>query len=246
MKENKYDDKTFFEKYSSMDRSVKGLAGAGEWHELKRMLPDFCGKRVLDLGCGFGWHCMYAVDMGAVAVTGIDISENMLRVAREKTDSDKVQYMQLPIEDADFAENSYDIVISSLAFHYIENFDMICSKVSKFLTVNGSFVFSVEHPIFTAFGNEDWYYDDKGHILHWPVDNYFTDGQRESVFLGEKVTKYHRSLTSYVGSLLDNGFSIRNIREPKPDEEMMNTVPGMRDELRRPMMLIISAIKSAQ
>lgn len=54
MKENKYDDKIFFEKYSQMDRSKKGLAGAGEWHELKKMLPDFKEKRVLDLGCGFG------------------------------------------------------------------------------------------------------------------------------------------------------------------------------------------------
>lgn len=59
MKENKYDDKSFFDKYSQMDRSVKGLAGAGEWHTLKKMLPSFEGKRVLDLGCGFGWHCAY-------------------------------------------------------------------------------------------------------------------------------------------------------------------------------------------
>ncbi|VEH40069.1 Uncharacterised protein [Fusobacterium varium] len=47
MKENKYDDKIFFEKYSQMDRSKKGLAGAGEWHELKKMLPDFKEKGFL-------------------------------------------------------------------------------------------------------------------------------------------------------------------------------------------------------
>ncbi len=63
--ENPYDKKKFFEKYSRMDRSVKGLQGAGEWHELKKMLPDFKGKRVLDLGCGFGWHCRYAAENGA-------------------------------------------------------------------------------------------------------------------------------------------------------------------------------------
>ena len=57
MKENKYDDERFFGQYSQMSRSVQGLRGAGEWHELKKMLPDFNGKRVLDLGCGFGWHC---------------------------------------------------------------------------------------------------------------------------------------------------------------------------------------------
>ena len=50
MKENKYDDNIFFQKYSQMSRSQKGLAGAGEWETLKKMLPDFKGKRALDLG----------------------------------------------------------------------------------------------------------------------------------------------------------------------------------------------------
>jgi hypothetical protein len=35
VKENKYDDKIFFDKYSNMERSIKGLEGAGEWYELK-------------------------------------------------------------------------------------------------------------------------------------------------------------------------------------------------------------------
>lgn len=72
MKENKYDDPTFFGKYSRMPRSKEGLAAAGEWHVLRRMLPSFEGKRVLDLGCGFGWHCRYAVEQGAASVVGVD------------------------------------------------------------------------------------------------------------------------------------------------------------------------------
>lgn len=72
MKENKYDDERFFGQYSQMSRSVQGLRGAGEWHELKKMLPDFNGKRVLDLGCGFGWHCRYAIERGATFALGIE------------------------------------------------------------------------------------------------------------------------------------------------------------------------------
>ena len=60
MKENKYDEERFFEKYSQMDRSRKGLQGAGEWPALEKMLPPFAGRDVLDLGCGYGWHCRYA------------------------------------------------------------------------------------------------------------------------------------------------------------------------------------------
>ena len=51
MKQNQYDNDSFFRKYSQMDRSVKGLAGAGEWKTLERMQPDLHGKRELDLGC---------------------------------------------------------------------------------------------------------------------------------------------------------------------------------------------------
>ena len=66
MKENKYNNSHFFSQYSQMSRSVEGLKGAGEWHVLQKMLPDFAGKRVLDLGCGFGWHCAYAIEQHAL------------------------------------------------------------------------------------------------------------------------------------------------------------------------------------
>ena len=58
MKENKYDDSVFFEQYSHMPRSEQGLSAAGEWPALKALLPELAGKRVLDLGCGFGWPSM--------------------------------------------------------------------------------------------------------------------------------------------------------------------------------------------
>lgn len=48
-----------------MPRSKEGLQAAGEWHEFKKLLPDFHQKVVLDLGCGFGWHCIYAAEQGA-------------------------------------------------------------------------------------------------------------------------------------------------------------------------------------
>ena len=48
MKENKYDNSDFFSQYSQMSCSVEGLKGAGEWHVLQKMLPDFAGKRVFE------------------------------------------------------------------------------------------------------------------------------------------------------------------------------------------------------
>lgn len=45
MKENKYDEPSFFASYSEMPRSKEGLEAAGEWHELRTMLPVLAGKK---------------------------------------------------------------------------------------------------------------------------------------------------------------------------------------------------------
>lgn len=245
MKENIYDNQIFFEKYSDFPRSRQGLSAAGEWHELQKLLPDFSGKRVLDIGCGFGWHCIYAAAQGAEYVLGTDISEKMLGEARLKTAAGNVEYQCIPMEELAFPDGSFDVVISSLAFHYTPDFPALCQKISKWLNAEGCFVFSVEHPVFTAFGTQDWYYgDDRQKPLHWPVDRYFEEGSRKAVFLGEEVVKYHKTLTTYLNSLLLAGFVITGIVEPQPDPALLDTVPGMRDELRRPMMLLVSARKN--
>ena len=218
------------------------IVGVGEWETLKDLLPDFAGKRVLDLGCGYGWHCIYAMEQGAMSVTGVDLSEKMLEVAREKTHFPQARYLRMPIEELNFAENSFDIVLSSLALHYVASFDAVAKRVNRCLVAGGSFVFSAEHPIFTAYGTQDWYYDADGKILHFPVDNYFYEGKRTAHFLGEEVVKYHKTLTTYLDSLLTNGFEIQRVVEPQPPAHMME-LEGMRDEMRRPMMLIVAARK---
>lgn len=242
MKENKYDESSFFSQYSRMSRSVEGLKGAGEWHVLKTMLPDFKDKRVLDLGCGFGWHCEYAIEQGATYALGIDLSEKMLDEAYKRNSSPLIEYKRMAIEDYVFEPETFDVVISSLAFHYMESFGDVCDNVYRCLKPGGHFVFSVEHPVFTAYGTQDWCYDEKGNILHWPVDRYFTEGKRQAHFLGSEVTKYHKTLTTYVNGLIRAGFEITGLVEPEPDASMMD-MPGMKDELRRPMMLLVSAVK---
>ena len=238
MGENKYDDLVFFDKYSRMARSRQGLSGAGEWKTLEKLLPDFAGKRVLDLGCGYGWHCRYAAEHGAASVVGVDCSERMLAVAREKTaDLPQVTYVKEAMEDVDFSPESFDVVLSSLAFHYVEDFPALREKIRRWLVPGGDFVFSVEHPIFTARGDQDWLYGPGGEIDCFPVDNYFFEGRRRAVFLGEPVTKYHRTLTTYLDGLLTGGFALRRVAEPMPPEEMLD-IPGMRDERPGPLCLL--------
>lgn len=243
MKENKYDHPSFFDQYEKMLRSQIGLEGAGEWHTLKNMLPDFHGKNILDLGCGFGWHCRFAIENGAKTVTGIDLSERMLAKALEINSLPGIQYERIALEEVDYPAEKFDIILSSLTLHYVESFDSIAQNIYKWLTPGGSFVFSVEHPVFTAEGGQDWIYDKNGEKIYWPVDRYFIEGKRNTTFLGENVIKYHRTLTSYLNTLLKHGFILKEVIEPQPGEEMLKEIPEMKEELRRPMMLLISVLK---
>lgn len=243
MKENKYDHPSFFDQYEKMLRSQIGLEGAGEWHTLKNMLPDFHGKNILDLGCGFGWHCRFAIENGAKTVTGIDLSERMLAKAVEINSLPGIQYERIALEEVDYPAEKFDIILSSLTLHYVESFDSIAQNIYKWLTPGGSFVFSVEHPVFTAEGGQDWIYDKNGEKICWPVDRYFIEGKRNTTFLGENIIKYHRTLTSYLNTLLKHGFTLKEVIEPEPGQEMLKEIPEMKEELRRPMMLLISVLK---
>lgn len=242
MKENPYDSPELFQAYSRMDRSIQGLEGAGEWHALRALMPDLRNRRVLDLGCGYGWHCAWAADQGAAEVVGVDLSQRMLEVARAKHRRPAVTYLRCAMEDISFPPARFDVVLSSLALHYTEDFPALAGKVWELLAEGGYFLFSAEHPVFTAAGSQDWHYDGQGNILHFPVDRYFEEGARQAVFLGETVTKYHRTLTAYLDGLLSRGFALRRFVEPTPPEDKMD-LPGMRDELRRPMMMLVLAQK---
>ena len=200
------------------------------------------GETVLDLGCGYGWHCIYAAEHGAASVTGVDLSEKMLAVAREKATAPQVTYIRGDMAETPFPPESFDVVLSSLAIHYLPSFTDFLERVRQCLSPGGDFVFSVEHPIFTAAGPQEWYYGPDGTPLHFPVDRYFEEGRRTARFLGEDVTKYHRTLTTYLDGLLTGGFQLLRVVEPQPPARMLGQ-PGMRDELRRPMMLLVSARK---
>jgi len=243
MKQNKYDDPEFFLNYDQLPRSQGGLDAASEWPAFRSLLPDLVGKRVLDLGCGFGWHCRYARRMQAVSVTGVDISERMLERARADTDDDGITYLRCAIEDFDFPAGTFDVAISSLALHYVERFDQVCRRVSGSLSAGGAFVFSVEHPLYTARAEQDWCLGPQGERLHWPVDDYQQEGPRHTSWLAADVVKYHRTMASYVNTLTDAGFRIARLLEPEPSPEILAVNPGWLDDYRRPMFLLIGATK---
>lgn len=239
---NIYDNSEFFAAYAEMGRSKDGLKAAGEWHQLQPLFPELQGKKVLDLGCGYGWHCKYAAQMGATEILGIDSSQKMIAKAVADNSDDKIKYKVCGVEEYIYPENTYDLVVSNLVLHYIENLANVYQKVYCTLKVGGYFLFNIEHPTFTAGVNEDWIYDENGKPKYWPIDNYYYTGERETNFLGQRVIKQHHTLTQILNPLIKCGFQIEAIEEAMPPADMMG-MPGMCNEMRRPMMLLVKVKK---
>lgn len=154
MKNNPYDNETFFNEYSKMARSQFGLEAAGEWETMIDLLPNLEGLNILDLGCGYGWHCAYFKNKKANKILGIDISEKMIKKAKEINLSLNIEYLVKDFYSLNDINDSYDLVFSSLAIHYIQDFENLTKQVRKLLKPKGTFLFSVEHPIFTAEGSQ--------------------------------------------------------------------------------------------
>lgn len=237
---NEYDNEAFFNEYAKMSRSREGLDAAGEWHQLRPLFPPLEGKQVLDLGCGYGWHCRFSAEQGASKVLGIDLSRRMLEEAKRRCGGSGIEYRLCGIEEYEYPENTWDIAVSNLALHYIEDIGRVFRLVYRTLRPGGEFIMNIEHPVFTAGVGQDWAYDENGEISCWPIDNYFMPGERKTHFLGCDVLKQHHTLTQILMGLINSGFALEAVEEAEPPEEMLD-IPGMRDELRRPMMLLVKA-----
>lgn len=147
---NQYDDPSFFQAYNEMPRSQKGLMAAGEWPQFVSMLPDLKDKTILDLGCGYGWHCMYAAKQNARHVVGIDASHRMIDQAIKIHSHPNIVYQVCDLTKYAYPIEQFDVVISNLVLHYIEDLDVIYQNIYRTLKSSGIFVMNIEHPTFTA------------------------------------------------------------------------------------------------
>lgn len=275
--QNIYDNAAFFASYKKLARSQHGLDGVPEWPCLRDMIlsEPIEGKSLLDLGCGYGWMCRWARREGAAQITGMDVSTKMIAQAREidgvdvftngggegKPKHASIAYEVRDLETVQLDRGAYDVVYSSLTFHYLENLSRLFEQVRAcFGPAGGRFVFSVEHPTRTAsLGFEaEWKKMEKDGVEHaiWPLHSYNVEGMRMTEWLGvDGVRKYHRNIETYVSLLIGCGFVLTGLKEWAPSTQdiasQSSWVPGSNnahahpdwvDVRDRPYFLFISAM----
>lgn len=198
------------------------------------LLGNVTGLRVLDAGCGPGALTEWLVGHGA-AVTAVDVSPEMVRIAQERVgDRARVQVADLagplPLETG-----SVDMVVASLAMHYVADWDVPLGEFHRVLAPDGAVVFSTHHPAM------DWQ-------LHSPDDYFAVRQVSERWSLGTgggfDVTFWRRPLTAITGSVYRAGFLIERLIEPAPVPELADVDADDYRRLRTsPAFLLFRLVK---
>lgn len=243
--QNVYDNEKFFNDYQTMRA---GGINANELIEIpimKTLLPDLNGKSILDVGCGAGGMSAYFAEHGAKTVLGIDISENMLAEAVKNNKHQNVSFQRLSMEDISKINQKFDIVFSSLAVHYVEDFDKLMKDVSNLLNPNGMLIFSQEHPIATAIIRENnipkyIVENDKRYYL---VSDYNVIGERKLDWNIEGVIKYHRNFSTIINAIANAGLSIVQMEDSYASPKAIELVEKYKYQKDRPFFAFFKAIK---
>lgn len=199
------------------------------------LLPEVEGKRVLDAGCGPGVYSEWLIERGA-EVVAVDASPKMVELAKRRlgaaTDVRRAN-LSKPLTFLDSA--SFDIVLSPLVLEYIEDWGSTFTEFYRVLRPGGHFVFSVTHPFFD--------------YIYFKSNNYFGIELVGSEWRGFKPVRVHvpsfrRSLGATLNPLIEAGFSLERIIEPKPLDEFKEADPKHYEELsQQPCFLCIRARK---
>ena len=228
-RQNVYDNNAFFENFRSSRSNPVNFNDCIETPILFGMLPDLHGKRVLDIGCGMGQHARQYSEMGAASVLGIDISAKMLAYAEEHNSGGNITYQRMAMEEIDTISETFDLVASSLAFDYVEDFPGLMRKIRRLMKKDAEFVFSMSHPIVTAW---DGAYDrytrtETGERLYANLRNYCMEGLRKVDWVVNGYECYHRTVSSLINGLAGAGFIIEECREAHISDEMRKQHPAL-------------------
>ncbi|TKJ43332.1 SAM-dependent methyltransferase [candidate division TA06 bacterium B3_TA06] len=200
-------------------------------------MGDINGKKVLDAGCGEGYNTRIMAQKGA-QVIGVDISSRMIELAQEEEQRNPLgisyhvaSFSNLP----PFESESFDMVVSFMALMDAPDYEGAVGEFFRVLRKGGELYFSISHPCFMT-KEINWIEDEQGHPVSIVISDYFSPEPYEECWKfpssenPEKFTiiYFPRTLSAYLNGLINAGFVLKRIAEPRPSEEVCRKYPGLR------------------
>ena len=196
---------------------------------IRALVDDLTGQRVLDAGCGPGTNIQWLLDQGASAVVGVDASSNMIAIAEQRAGDHVMLHIADMSQPMTFLESAnFDLVFSSLAVHYIEDFVALFSEFARLLRPGGHFIFSTGHP------HSDHEYFGGDYFETRLVQDQWSGFADEPI----DITFYVRPLSSITEALAQAGFVIERLTEARIVPEYQQIDPENYQKLLSRMSFI--------
>ena len=186
---------------------------------------------ICDLACGQGVIARELAQRGA-QVTGIDISERLLALARSRrvVAPHAISWRR---DDAQvgrtLANVGFDGVVCNMALMDIPDLAATLRTVARILRPGGWFVFSITHPC-VQMPDSAWMTRPDGATIRGS-GNYFAEGFWQPAGapgVRGRVGARHRTLSAYLNTLSDAGLVLEHTAEPVATEALVERMPGYR------------------
>lgn len=162
-------------------------------------------ENVLELGCGTGKNTVFLLKK-ASRIIGLDFSQKMLNVAKEKINDKRVEFIKADLSKEWNVENNYvDLITSSLTLEHIKDLNHIFSQASKKLKQNGLFFICELHPFKQYVGSKAKYETENG---------------------TEELEVFIHHISDYINNAEKNNFALVEINEWF-DKETKNGIPRL-------------------
>jgi len=217
------------------------------------IFPEVKNKKGLDVGCGEGYNTRLIASKGA-NMTGIDISPTFVKYASEASQGE-ISYSVQDATKLNFPDDFFDFTVSFFALLEIIDFKKAIEEIFRVTAEGGFFQFCITHPCFWH-PKLNWlrgrnqeikglitndYFQSKNEISKWMFDGVDPQSLGEQKFF--ETTFVKRTLSVWINALLECGFIIEKIHEPKPSTQALRDYPTIYGSSIVPFFLIIRCVK---
>ena len=201
----------------------KHLESPDTYHEkvilpnLTRLVDAQKSDRILDLATGQGFIARAFAKKGS-SVTGLDISQELIAIAKNKGEAGIVYRIESAEDLSAFPNEHFDKAVIVLAIQNIEHVQKVFGETVRVLKKDGSFHIVMNHPAFRIPKRSGWAYDEKEKVQYRRVDQYISES-REAIDMhpgmkdSPQTISFHRPLQYYVKALVKVGFVIDRFEE---------------------------------
>lgn len=226
------------------ERHVDSQSGHNAYYERPAMIhllpANMEQMTVLDAGCAAGWYTEQFLKRGA-RVTAVDLSPAMVEACKRRVGSEATVFACDITEDLPFEDEAFDLIVSSLTLHYIEDWAPTFREFQRVLKPGGSLIYSVHHPFMD--------------VKHFDRQDYFARELLTEVWnkpeSGPVEVSFYRRPIQEIINLTSSWFRIDQLIEPQPsvaDKDNPEAKEWMAKWYERlmtnPHFLIVKALKS--